>query len=281
MPLEGRKPLKCVGLLYHPKIPQSRDLARELQQAIEGLGLSPWVVSAWDEAEIRRRIADLDLLVTLGGDGTILRAARIAAPYAVPILGVNFGRLGFLAEVEPEEALDKVPLVLNGEYWLEERMMLHAELFRDEERLGTYEALNDVFVGRGSVPKAVRLTICIDDDCLGTYVADGALVATPTGSTAYSLAAGGPIVAPQLRSLLFMPIMPHLALVRSLVLPPEARVRIQVSTDYDAVLTVDGQVNVDLLDGDSVEATASRHTIPFIRLQPRAHFYETLLERLR
>lgn len=273
--------MKRVGLLVHPKLPRSQELAQALRAELEGRGTSLWVASAWGEAEIQERIADLDLLVTLGGDGTILRVARIAAPYGVPILGVNFGRRGFLAEIEPEEALEKVPLVLDGNYWLEERMMLQAELFRNGERLGVYEALNDVFVGRGAVPKAVRLAVSIDGNSLTTYVADGALVATPTGSTAYSLAAGGPVIAPQLRSLLFMPIVPHLTLLRSLVLPPEARVRIQVFTDHDAVLTLDGQVSIELQDEDIVEATASPHTAPFIRLQPQSRFYETLLEKLR
>jgi NAD+ kinase len=279
--LERGKPVKRIGLLVHPKLPRAQELAQALWAELEGRGASPWLASAWDEAGIKERIAHLDLLVTLGGDGTILRVARVAAPCGVPILGINFGRRGFLAEIEPEEALEKVPLVLEGDCWLEERMMLQAELFRGGERLGTYEALNDVFVGRGAMPKVVRLAVSIDGNSLTTYVADGTLVATPTGSTAYSLAAGGPVIAPQMRSLLFVPIVPHLTPVHSLVLPPEARVRVQIFTDYDAVLTIDGQVNVELRDGDSVEATASPHTTPFIRLQPRSRFYETLLEKLR
>lgn len=278
---EGGRPVKRIGLLVHPKLPRAEELAQALRVELEGRGASPWVASSQAEAEIRGRIAHLDLLVTLGGDGTILRAARIAAPYGVPILGINFGRRGFLAEIEPEEALEKVPIVLDGNCWLEERMMLQAERFRDGERLGAYEALNDVFVGRGAMPKVVRLAVSIDGNSLTTYVADGALVATPTGSTAYSLAAGGPVIAPQLRSILFMPVVPHLTPVHSLVLPPDAQVRIQVVTDYDAVLTMDGQVNVELQDGDSVEVTAGLHIILFIRLQPQPHFYETLLEKLR
>ncbi len=273
--------MKRIGLLYHPKIPESKRVAEELTHRIEALGSSPWVCSSWEEEKIKCRLTDLDLLITLGGDGTILRAARMAAPYATPILGVNFGRLGFLAEVEPEEVAEKLPSVLEGRYWLEERMMLHAEALRGEENLGEYEALNDVVVGRGPLARVIRLATYIDGDYLTTYVADGVIVATPTGSTAYSLAAGGPILPPQLRSIIVTPLLPYLATARSLVLSPEATVKVEVSTNHSAALTVDGQINVELEDGDAVTVTASRHTCRLIRMRPKTYFYRTLLERLK
>lgn len=273
--------MKRIGLLYHPKIPESRRLAEELTHQIEALGSSPWVCSAWEERRIKGRLTALDLLVTLGGDGTILRAARMAAPYATPILGVNFGRLGFLAEVEPEEVVEKLPSVLEGRYWLEERMMLHAEALRGEECLGKYKALNDVVVGRGPLARVIRLATYIDGDYLTTYAADGVIVATPTGSTAYSLAAGGPILSPQLKSILLTPILPYLATARSLVLSPRARVKVQVSTHHSAALTLDGQISVELEDGDAVTVTASRHVCYLVRMRPETYFYRTLLERLK
>jgi len=270
-----------IGLLYHPKIPESKQLAKKLTHRIKALGSSPWVCSAWEEQKIKSCIANLDLLITLGGDGTILRAARMAAPHATPILGVNFGHLGFLAEVKPEEVAERLPALLREEYWLEERMMLHAEAFRGEENLGEYEALNDAVVGRGPLARVICLATYIDGDYLTTYVADGVIMATPTGSTAYSLAAGGPVLSPQLKNIILTPILPYLATARSLVLSPKATVKVQISTRHSAALTVDGQVSVELQDGDTVTATASRHTCRLVRMQPETYFYQTLLERLK
>jgi len=209
-----------IGLLYHPKISESLQLAQCLEDLLKSKGLTVWVGSAWKDEEARKHIPDLDLIVTLGGDGTILRAARMAAFQGTPILSVNMGRFGFLAETQPAEAADKLPAILSGEYWLEERIMLHAELHRQGEQQASYEALNDVVVGHGLISRVVRLTVHVDSEHVANYVADGVIVATPTGSTAYSLAAGGPILHPQLRDMLLTPIAPHRALERSLVLPP-------------------------------------------------------------
>jgi NAD+ kinase len=270
-----------IGILYLPRRPETLDLAEALGQRLTALGASVWLDTAWDEETIVQHSRDTDLVVTLGGDGTIVRVGRILAPCGVPLVGVNFGRLGFLAEMEPGEALDLLPQVLDGHYRLEERMMVHAEWTRGGQGLGSFDALQDVFVGRGAVPKALRLSIIIDDHEFTTYIADGAVVASPTGSTAYALSGGGPVVVPQLRALVFVPIAAHLARIRSLVLPPEARVSLEVHTDYDAVLTFDGQQHHELHDGDRVTVTGSPHSISFVKLQPANHFYETLLEKLR
>ncbi len=273
--------IKRIGLLFHPRKPETQKLARSLSRVLEERGATTWLRSSWDERAILAHIRELDLLVTLGGDGTVLRAARVAAPYGVPILGVNFGRLGFLAELQPDEALERVPQVLDGDFRLEERMLIHAELCRDSDCLAGYEALNDVFVGRGAVPKAVHLTTLIDGELLTTYVADGAVVATPTGSTAYTLSAGGPVIDPRLRSLLLMPIIPHLTAVHALVLPPEAVITFRVRADYASVLSIDGQIHVEVLDGDEVKVTGSQYSVPFLKLGPANDFYETLLEKLK
>lgn len=273
--------MKHIGLLYHPRKPETQALARSLSRVLGERGATSWVVSSWDERAILARITELDLLVTLGGDGTMLRAARVAAPHAVPILGVNFGRLGFLAELQPGEAIERVPLVLGGDFRLEERMLVHAELCRDGDCLAGYEALNDVFLGRGAVPKAVHLTTLIDGETLTTYVADGAAVATPTGSTAYTLSAGGPVIDPRVRSLLLVPIVPHLSAVHALVLPPETVVTFRIRADYASVLSIDGQIHVEVQDGDQVTVTGSQYSVPFVRLGPVNNFYETLLEKLK
>jgi NAD+ kinase len=274
------RPFKVIGLLYHPKIPHSPDLAAEILEFLEGLGVSAWIGSAWDEAAVADQAARLDMLVTLGGDGSMLRAARMASWHGIPILGVNLGRLGFLAEVQPAEWPDCFRQVLAGDYWVEERMMVHAEWGRDQETLGSYEALNDVVVSRGSLARVVRLSTYIDGGYLTTYVADGLILSTATGSTAYALAAGGPIVPPELKNMILIPLAPHLSLERAIVLSKGSSVRIKVRTDHIAMLTVDGQTEVELASGDWVQVVASPRIGRFIRLQDRAYFYRTLMQRL-
>lgn len=269
-----------VGLLYHPRISGSQGLAAEMLEFLEGLGVSAWIGSGWDEAAVADQAAHLDLLVTLGGDGSMLRAARMASEHGIPILGVNLGRLGFLAEVQPEQWPNRFRQVLDGDFWIEERMMVHAECWRDEKTLSSYEALNDVVISRGSLARVVRLSTHIDGSYLTTYVADGLIVSTATGSTAYALAAGGPIVPPELKNMLLIPLAPHLSLERAIVLSKGSMVRVEVHTDHTAILTVDGQYEVELADGDWVQVVASPRVGRFIRLQDRAYFYRTLMKRL-
>lgn len=273
-----------VGILHHPRLPQSWALAQEISRLLSDWGCTAWQASAWEEKAIAQEIGRLDMLITLGGDGSILRAARLAAPHNVPILGVNLGQLGFLAEMDAAEVLGKLPDILQGRYWVEERMMLQVTQIQGKEgnRLSApLLALNDAVVGRGALSRTVRVETRINGDLLTTYVADGVIVATPTGSTAYALAAGGPILQPELKNLLLTPIAPHLTVVHSLVLQPSAIVELKVITDHQASLTIDGQADIPLESGDVVVVTASQHLCRFLRLQPRAYFYRTLIERLR
>lgn len=272
--------MKRIGLLHHPKLPASQPVAAQMARTAEGLGLAAWIGSTWDVEAVAKEIAALDLLVTLGGDGSILRAARMACSHGVPVLGVNMGRLGFLTELEPTGWEAVLPRLLAGDYWIEERMMLYAEYHRGETCRG-YEALNDVVVSRGSLARIVRLETHIDGSFLSTYAADGLIVATPTGSTAYAFAAGGPVLPPQLKNILLQPIAPHLSMDRAIVLSQGAVVKILVHTDHQAILTVDGQFEYELRDGDWVMVQASRNVSRFLRLQDRTYFYRTLMERLR
>jgi NAD+ kinase len=274
--------LKRIGLLYHPRLPESETLAAQMLEYLEARGIEVWVGSGWDEAGVAKEIANLDLLVTLGGDGSILRAARMSCRHDVPILGVNLGRLGFLAEVDLPHWPEKLERVLAGDYWIEERMMLHADSWRGDEPLGCpCEALNDVVVSRGALARPVRLATYIDGDFLTTYIADGVIVATATGSTAYALAAGGPILPPELKNILLIPIAPHLSIERAIVLSQGAKVSIQIDTDDVAQMTVDGQFDMSLGNGDRVVVRASEHTSRFVRTQTKDYFYRTLRERLR
>jgi NAD+ kinase len=275
-----RKDFQHIGLLYHPIIPQSHDLAAEILGFLESEGAQVWMGSHWDEAAVAEQAHRLDMFITLGGDGSMLRSARMAAQQGIPILGINLGRLGFLAEVQPTEWSTGLKQVLAGDYWVEERMMVQAEFWRDGRRSGCYEALNDVVVSRGALARVVRLDAYIDGSYLTTYVADGLIVSTATGSTAYALAAGGPIVPPELQNMLLVPLAPHLSLERAVVLSRGSLVRIRVRTDHDAILTVDGQYQVELANGDWVQVAASQHVARFLRLHDRNYFYRNLMQRL-
>ena len=273
--------MKRIGILHHPKLPQSQPLAQEIAAWLAARDIPSWQASSWDEAVVEAEIETLDLLITLGGDGTILRAARMGARHGVPILGLNLGRLGFLAELHPDGWQPRLSQMLTGDYWVEERMMLHAEFLHNGECRRSFEALNDVVVSRGSLARMVRLTAHVDGGCLDTYAADGLIIATATGSTAYALAVGGPILPPQLHNILVIPIAPHLSLDRAVVLAEGSTVAVEVSTDHTAMLTIDGQFEVELQDEDTVVVKASPYRACFIRMQEPTYFYRTLMARLR
>ncbi|RME81788.1 MAG: NAD(+)/NADH kinase [Caldilineae bacterium] len=271
-----------VGILHHPKIPDSLTLAREIGDWLRARKVGVWSGSSWEPERIQRQLPNLDVLVALGGDGTLLRTARVAASYEVPILGINLGRLGFLAEVSVDEWEMRLAQMLRRDYRIESRLMLMVETWRDSQMIEQrYEALNDVVVSRGSLARVVRISTEVDSAYVTTYVADGLIVSTATGSTAYALAAGGPILPPELRNILLLPIAPHLSLARPLVLDRGAVVTMHVRTDHAAILTVDGQFLIDLQDGDRVVVTSSPHLARFIRFHEPSHFYRTLMERLQ
>jgi len=274
--------MKRIGILHHPRKPRSLELAEEMATMLRRRGYEPWVGSSWDEAAIAAEVATLDLLITLGGDGSILRAARLGACHGVPILGVKMGRVSFLGEISPDDWQGPLARVLAGEHWLEEHMMLRVAAWRGDVAINqTHEALNDVVVSRGSLARIVHIAARVDGSQLTTYSADGVIVSTATGSTGYALAVGGPVLPPELRNILLIPIAPYLSLDRAVVLPRGATVELQVFTGHQAILTVDGQYQVELQNEDVVRVTASPHLARFVRLQDRAYFYRTLMQRLQ
>jgi len=271
---------KKIGLLYHPKLAEARVMAAEIFEYVESLGASAWVNSAWDEAAVCGLLAQSDLLIVLGGDGSMLRAARMTAPYRIPLLTINLGRLGFLAEIQPGEWPGGVEQALFGHYWVEERLMVHAEHKRAGETVGVYDALNDVVISRAQFARVVRLATYIDGGYLTTYTADGLILATATGSTAYALAAGGPILPPELENFLLIPLAPHLSLERAIVLSKGVTVCVQISSDHSAALTVDGQFELELQNHDEIVLSAGSAVGRFVRLQEKNYFYRTLMRRL-
>lgn len=273
--------VKRVGILYHPFIEAARNLAAELEKALASSQVEAWPASAWEENEARVHMPGTDLVLSLGGDGTILRVARAVVPWPVPILGVNMGRLGFIAELTPRELRESLPAFLTGEGWLEERAMLQAELLRAGEGAGEpLNALNDVVVGRASVSRLAHIRVHLDGEPLADYRADGVIVATATGSTGYSLSAGGPILHPQAREMVLQPIAAHLNLPVALVLPPIISIELELLEDREAMLSLDGQVEIPLKSGDRVRVQRSPHLTRFLRFRHPSFFYRTLAQRL-
>lgn len=250
-------------------------LARAGVQVMESHSVSPEKTLKWTQGD------GLELIFTFGGDGTILRAARLAAPLHIPLVGVNLGRVGFLTELNPSQVEECLPLFLTGQYWLEERTMLQTELWRGEQMVDSFIALNDVVASRAALSRVVHCTLSVNGARVTTYVADGVIISTPTGSTAYSMAAGGPILHPELRSIVVTPVAPYLTIVKSLVLPDDNCLDLHIDTDDEAFLTVDGQTHVPLVDGDTLRVTTSTDPCLFARVKERAYFTGTLVSRLR
>jgi NAD+ kinase len=274
--------MKKVGILYHPMIEAARTLAEELQDLLTARGMSVWLGSAWEGEQAKSQASGTDLMLTIGGDGTILRAAQVAVPGQIPITGVNLGRLGFMTELSAEEARDKLTALLEGKGWLDERAMLEAELVAAElESPRTFYALNDVVVGRGAVARVVYVEASIDGEPLTTYKADGVIVATATGSTGYSLSAGGPILHPQAKEFLLLPIVPHLSLAYPLVLPATAVVELRLTTVHQATLSIDGHINLPLESGAVITVRHSANGARFLRIHPEAAFYRSLEQKLK
>lgn len=266
-----------ISITSHPKISEAKLLADKISSFLETRGV--WSNFGYlNEGEFSQRIesGEIDLLIALGGDGTMLRSGHLCGPSGVPILGINLGKFGFLTEIEYHRWQDLLPRLFDGNYWTEKRMMLRADQWRGNSIIGTWEVLNEVVVTRGHIIRPVHLTAYVDGRFLTTYVADGMIASTATGSTAYALAAGGPILPPELRNILIVAVAPHLSVDRAVVLPEGATVSITVHTDHQAVLSPDGQPPIEMNDGDRIDAYASEHSVKFIRFQEPDYFYKNL-----
>ena len=218
----------------------------------------------------------IDWIVVLGGDGTLLRAAKELAFLERPVLGVNLGHLGFLTEVEVPDLLLALSSLLQGEYTIDERHLLSASVLRDGQQLARFDAMNDVVVAKGPFARLINLETFVDNAYVTTYPADGLIVATPTGSTAYSLSAGGPILAPDLSNMVITPICPHSFFDRSIVIDGSHQIKIRIRTIHrDTLVTIDGQEGHPLEDGDEVVVETSPITIRLIR-RPGWSFFHVL-----
>jgi NAD+ kinase len=273
--------VKKIGILYHPKVEATQVKARELEVFLGSKGISVWVCSAWEREKARAQLDGTDLILTVGGDGTILRAAQVVVPGTTPITGINLGKLGFMSELDADEVLEKLPALLDKAGWVDERAMLQAEIAISGQEPQVFHALNDIVVARGEIARIIRVEASIDGQYLTTYGTDGVIVATATGSTGYALAARGPILHPQSMDFLLVPIAPHLSSAYALVLPETAEVRLCVNTFHSATLSVDGHMNLSLSSGDVVTVKHSPNKARFLRISPETSFYGSLEEKLK
>jgi NAD+ kinase len=256
-------------------------LADAVVARLEKEGVKVWRGIVPDTGEFASAVADMDMVFALGGDGTILHAGKLAASVHVPIVGVDFGRFGFLAELIPSEALAKLPLFINGQYWLEERQMLQAEIVRNDQKVGVYQALNDIVVGRDNLSGVIDVGLGINDEHVTTFIGDGLVVSTATGSTAYNLATGGPVVSPIMRAIVISAIAPHLTHLGHLIVSENDIVHLHVGTRKGASVTIDGQPDFSIQDQDMLTINNSPHVAYFARVQSKTYFYKTLANRLR
>jgi len=269
--------VKRVGIFVHPRWAAASHLAEEVQRFLAGRVDEVWKTFSYEDSTTPERVPGTDLMICLGGDGSMLWAARAVVPHPIPILGVNMGRLGFLAELRPQDLLARLPEVLEGRGRIEQRAMLQAQV----PAWGlTFHALNDVVLGRQAAGRPVYVDVSIDGAHVALFRCDAVIVATATGSTAYSLSAGGPILSPESKEMVFAAVAPHITAARPLVLPSNAVVDLSVSTDIEAVVSVDGQVDRVLSSGDSVSVCQSPHVARFVRFSEPSDFYSTVAERL-
>jgi NAD+ kinase len=274
---EENRPIKRIAIVGHQTLPDTEKISVAIAAFLNEKGIETQHGYLDDEAIYQKvKQGEFDLLIALGGDGTMLRAGHLGGPSDVPVLGINLGRFGFLTEIERDQWREFLTRMIAGDYWLEKRMMLYAEHWRADSLLGKWDVLNEVVVSRGQIIHPIHISAYVDGRFLTTYVADALIAATPTGSTAYALAAGGPILPPELRNILLVPVAPHLSLDRAIVLAEGSSVSITIEVDHQAVFSVDGQTPIGLTNDDRVNVYASPHVVKFVRFQDPGYFYRNL-----
>ncbi len=282
------KPVRTAGIIPNFQKSAGWELAQEIQNWFIDHGVEVRLPQGLDLESAAKQPVDqdqnffqgLDALIVLGGDGTLLRVARRADDLAIPILGVNLGHLGFLTELERPDLDSCLARLVRGEYQVEERMMLEARIIRGDQVRHTARALNDVVVSKGPLARIITLDVYINDQYYSTFSGDGLIVATPTGSTAYSLSAGGPIVSPEVEVILLTPICPHTFYSRPLVVSPAQQITVVLKPRFDEVaVTLDGQQGFRLKAGDQVIVARSNTRTRLIKVRER-NFYEVIREKI-
>jgi NAD+ kinase len=295
--------IKRIGFAYNPTFEAAIELSARAAGWCRMRGIGEWEIASGDTAALARELPTTDVLVVLGGDGTFLRAAMAVAEVDVPLIGINLGKVGFLSKAEAGEMERVLGTIVAGEYTIEERMALEAHVRRgaappargrsgdpsatvrtssvtkavEGERL---VALNDIVVARGSLARVCRLDVGIDGSHVATFVADGLVVSSPTGSTGYSFSAGGPIMDPRSRNLIVTPIAAYLSAIRSIVVGPDQVVRCTVVDAFEALVSIDGREDLPLAVGDVVEVRALERPIRLVVPRGAQPFWDLLREKV-
>ena len=280
---------KRVAVISKPGRPELATLLPKIKQQLAKAGYSLVVdkesslhvqgVQVCERSEIAA--CTPEFAIVLGGDGTLLAAARAVSGSGIPILAINLGSLGFLTEVRVEESENALAAVLGGNCIREKRTMLSCELLRRGQEIGRFTALNDVVIAKGAIARLLSVAVKVDDEFVADYSADGVIISTPTGSTAYSLAAGGPVLVPAVNAFIVTPVSPHALTHRPLVVPDSSQIALLVKEGAEEViLTIDGQTPVEMLKGDEVICKRSANHVELFRLPGRT-FFEVLRTKLK
>jgi NAD+ kinase len=283
-----------IGFAYNPTIEATVELAARASGWCRRRGIDEWRAQAGDAETLHDELKTTDALVVLGGDGTFLRAARAVAEVDVPLLGINLGKVGFLSKAEASDLEPVLEHIVAGEFRIEERLAIEGRILRqgvadpatadpataDHAAADHHVALNDIVVARGSLARVCRLDVSIDDSHLATFIADGLVVASPTGSTGYSFSAGGPILDPTSRNLVVTPIAAYLSAIRSVVVSPEQVVRCRVVDAYESLVSVDGREDLPVAVGDVVEVRALDRPIRLIEPKGAQPFWDLLRHKV-
>jgi NAD+ kinase len=281
--------IRTVGIISKPNAPSGAQIVSEILDLLARRGVDIRMDETTAEyagdpgAGLPREqvAADCDLMIVLGGDGTLLAAARVLSGREIPLFAVNLGGLGFLTAITTDEIRPGLERAFRGEHRIGLRRILHCEVLRGSEKVAEHEALNDVVITKASIARVIDLDAYVDSHFVAAYKADGLIICTPTGSTAYSLSAGGPIIFPSVEALCITPICPHMLTNRPVIVPDTSIINVRnQAADGDAFLTIDGQVGEPLQNGDRVVASRSQHVLRLIR-PPKAMYFDVLRQKLK
>ncbi len=285
--------IECVGVVVKPNHKEAWQTACELSAWLDERGINLIVKSSEESAgsdfsrcgieavELERFQADADLIVVLGGDGTMISTARVIGDREVLVLGINYGSLGYLTEFRIEEMFDALEKILAGEYEIDRRVMLEVEHLRDGEVLATGRVLNDVVINKAALARIIELEVELDNLFVNSFRADGLIVSTPTGSTAYNLSAGGPIVYPSMNAVVLTPICPFTLTNRPIVVPDAAEINLKLKNENEGVvITLDGQIGYQMKTGDTVSIRKSRTNFNLVQ-PPNRNYFDVLRNKLK
>lgn len=274
--------IRRIGFAYNPTNEATVELSARAAGWCQVRGIGEWQAQSGDLDRLKRELRTTDALVVLGGDGTFLRAARAVAEVDVPLLGVNLGKVGFLSKAEANELESVLANIVAGDYSIDERMVIEGRILRGGRQAAgdRHLALNDIVIARGALARVCRLDVSIDDTHLATFIADGLVVSSPTGSTGYSFSAGGPILDPVSRNLVVTPIAAYLSAIRSVVVSPLQVVRCRVVDAHEALVSVDGRVDLPIAVGDVVEVRAIERPIRLIEPRGAQPFWDLLRHKV-